>query len=212
MQTQRSVIPSTFTATNTTSYSNSACGSCRACTELHSHSDWYLFNARGSKSLRANWSSCISTVKQNGNRPTTMTSTLTAMHFNFEPLITVDLQYKFASILSHHGYRGTHTCMYVCMEIQTCIWSAVPQTFSHWLIHIIYYSLPLQPTSTGPKHMWRPGFLTTNQKGGEGWTEYNLKHEHAEAKLSYRHYRELMRRDKKETKGEAWKGVTEKTS
>lgn len=26
---------------------------------------------------------------------------------------------------------------------------------------------------------------TTNQKGGEGWTEYNLKHEHTEEHVQY---------------------------
>ncbi len=26
---------------------------------------------------------------------------------------------------------------------------------------------------------------TTNQKGGEGWTEYNLKHEHTDESAQY---------------------------
>lgn len=50
---------------------------------------------------------------------------------------------------------------------------------THTAPHIIYYFLPLQPTSMGAKthaEAWLFNY-TTNQMGGVGWTEYNLKHE-----------------------------------
>lgn len=103
--------------------------------------------------------------------------------------------------------------LYVCMEIQTYTHlEGSPTDFhplTHTVLHIIYYSLPLQPTKYGTEthvEAWLFNY-TTNQKGGECWTEHNMKHEHTEAMANVANWDcgEQMRKDKRETKGKAWR-------